>query len=120
MSRCLFLIASLAFLTLGGRVHAEKESPLVKQAEDIIIKDFSVNDMIIDATLEKLNHLARESDPEKKGASFTLDPAVNKAGINTLTLELKNVPAYEVARFIAQLSGLQLKPGDKAIALVKK
>ncbi len=76
--------------------------------------------MSLPQALAKLEELSKKADPEKKGISYTLDPALDKTKFKTINLNLVSMPTVEIAGYIAALSGLELKAEENKIILKKK
>ena len=97
-------------------LQAKREaSPAEVQANKIILPKVQFQDATLTEAVEFLRVKSRELDPEKKGLNILIKPGGNPN--NRITMQLKDVPAYEALRYCAEIAGHQLSVGENAFIL---
>ncbi|MCX6839637.1 MAG: hypothetical protein NTX35_17775 [Verrucomicrobia bacterium] len=89
--------------------------PAEVQANKIILPKVQFQDATLTEAVEFLRVKSRELDPEKKGLNILIKPGGNPN--NRITMQLKDVPAYEALRYCAEIAGHQLSVGENAFIL---
>lgn len=75
-------------------------------AGEIIIPKVQLQDATLTEAAEFLRIKSRELDPEKKGLNILVKPGGDPMA--KITMQLKDVPAYEALRYVAEISGCKL------------
>jgi beta-lactamase regulating signal transducer with metallopeptidase domain len=89
--------------------------PAEVQANKIILPKVQFQDATLTEAVEFLRVTSRELDPEKKGLNILIKPGGNPN--NRITMQLKDLPAYEALRYCAEIAGHQLSAGENAFIL---
>lgn len=93
----------------------QEASPAEVQANKIILPKVQFQEATLTEAVEFLRVKSRELDPEKKGLNILIKPSGNPN--NRITMQLKDVPAYEALRYCAEIAGHQLSVGENAFIL---
>jgi beta-lactamase regulating signal transducer with metallopeptidase domain len=137
LSDVLRYVADLAELNLRVEEQAvvldvaQKESPepaekpgigegstLNAKLESIVLPKLDLRDASLEETIGFLRVRLRELDPDKQGVNFVITSAAMEAAREKkITLQLSNVPFSEVLRYVAELSGLQVRTDQHAVVL---
>ncbi len=78
------------------------------RAEAIILPKVEFQDASLDEALEFLRIKSKDLDPEKKGINIIVVKPKESGGAS-VSLELKDIPLIEALRYVAELSGLELR-----------
>jgi hypothetical protein len=97
--------------TPQGSLSAEKVAikPNTKPkptAGDIILPKVQFREATLAEAVEFLRIKSRELDPEKRGLNILVKPGGDPMA--KITMQLKDVPAYEALRYVAEISGCKL------------
>jgi hypothetical protein len=93
----------------------QEASPAEVQANKIILPKVQFQEATLTEAVEFLRVKSRELDPEKKGLNILVKPGGNPN--DRITMQLKDVPAYEALRYCAEIAGHQLSAGENAFIL---
>ena len=97
--------------TPQGSISAEKAAikPNTRPkpaAGEIILPKVQFHEATLAEAVEFLRIKSRELDPEKKGLNILIKPGGDPMA--KITMQLKDVPAYEALRYVAEISGCNL------------
>ncbi len=93
----------------------QQASPAEVQANKIILPKVQFQEATLTEAVEFLRVKSRELDPEKKGMNILVKPGGNPN--DRITMQLKDVPAYEALRYCAEIAGHQLSASENAFIL---
>jgi|UniRef100_UPI00378414E5 beta-lactamase regulating signal transducer with metallopeptidase domain len=104
-------VGDVKFETPQGRISAEKAA--IKSntrpksaAGEIIIPKVQFHEATLAEAGEFLRIKSRDFDPEKKGLNILIKPGGDPMA--KITMQLKDVPAYEALRYVAEVAGCKL------------
>jgi len=94
---------------------AAPASAAFEKAQKIILPKVEFREATVTEVVEFLRVKAREFDAEKQGVSMILKPGAGAEA--RMSLSLTNVPLTEVLRYVAGLTGLELKAEPYALVI---
>jgi beta-lactamase regulating signal transducer with metallopeptidase domain len=97
--------------TPQGSISAEKVAIILNTrpkpaAGEIIIPKVQFHEATLAEAVEFLRIKSRDFDPEKKGLNILIKPGGDPMA--KITMQLKDVPAYEALRYVAEVAGCKL------------
>jgi beta-lactamase regulating signal transducer with metallopeptidase domain len=100
-------------------LQAKREpSPAEVQANKIIFPKVQFQDATLTEAVEFLRIKSRELDPEKKGLNILVKPGGDPKA--RITIQLKDVPAYEALRYCAEIAGHKLSMDGDVFVITPK
>jgi beta-lactamase regulating signal transducer with metallopeptidase domain len=100
-----------AILSSPGKVMVEKKPA----AAEILLPSVQFQDATLEEAVEYVRIKSQQLDPAKQGLNILVKPGANAQA--RITLELKNVPAYEALRYTAELAGCRLVIDGKVMVI---
>lgn len=100
-----------AILSSPGKVMVEKKPA----AAEILLPSVQFEDATLEEAVEYVRIKSQQLDPAKQGLNILVKPGANAQA--RITLELKNVPAYEALRYTAELAGCRLVIDGKVMVI---
>lgn len=101
-----------AILSSPGKVMVEKKPAA---AAEILLPSVQFQDATLEEAVEYVRIKSQQLDPAKQGLNILVKPGANAQA--RITLELKNVPAYEALRYTAELAGCRLVIDGKVMVI---
>lgn len=101
-----------AILSSPGKVMVEKKPAA---AAEILLPSVQFQDATLEEAVEYVRIKSQQLDPAKHGLNILVKPGANAQA--RITLELKNVPAYEALRYTAELAGCRLVIDGKVMVI---
>jgi type II secretory pathway component HofQ len=93
--------------TSQGTISTEQAKVETKpSAGEVILPKVQFHEATLTEAVEFLRVKSRELDPEKKGLNILVKPGGDPKA--KITMELKDVPAYEALRYVAEIAGCKL------------
>ncbi|MDB6136189.1 MAG: hypothetical protein JWM59_4432 [Verrucomicrobiales bacterium] len=89
----------------------------VAKARSLILERCQFSGASIEEVMDYMRWKMKEADPDKKGVDIILDATGAKPGA-VITLDLRGVPAYEVLKTAAEMTGLSVSP-DADVSAVR-
>jgi len=100
-----------AILSSPGKVMVEKKPA----AAEILLPSVQFQDATLEEAVEYVRIKSQQLDPARQGLNILVKPGANAQA--RITLELKNVPAYEALRYTAELAGCRLVIDGKVMVI---
>jgi hypothetical protein len=97
-------------------VLTEAQKAQLKRAEEIVIPNFEVKDLMLPEVIKLLNAQAKASDPEKRGVLIELSHAA-AAAKTKLTISLEGKSVSDALNLIINLANLRRKMVDSKVVL---
>jgi beta-lactamase regulating signal transducer with metallopeptidase domain len=102
--------------TAQGTISTEQAKVETKpSAGKIILPKVQFRDATLTEAVEFIRVKSRELDPEKKGVNILVKPGSDPKA--KITMDLRDVPAYEALRYCAELSGCKLTVDGDAFVI---
>jgi len=102
--------------TSEGTISTEQAKVETKpSAGKIILPKVQFRDATLTEAVEFIRVKSRELDPEKKGVNILVKPGSDPKA--KITMDLRDVPAYEALRYCAELSGCKLTVDGDAFVI---
>ncbi len=106
--------------TESRRIEAKTSSPesIYSRMEQIIIPQFAFNGYNITKVVSKLNELAKENDPEKRGINIILGLDSDKASKLNVSMNLLQMPLKDLLRYLSLETGLKYRVESDSNSIV--
>jgi beta-lactamase regulating signal transducer with metallopeptidase domain len=97
---------------------AKEASPAEVHANKIILPQVLFHEATLDEAITFIRIKSRELDPEKKGLNILVKPGGDPKA--RITMQLKDVPAYEALRYCAEIAGHALSVDGDVVVITPK
>lgn len=109
-------LAIFAIFILSLQIYSQE--PCAQKLQKIIVDKVVFDETDVIDAFEFLRKYSKEKDPEGKGINIVLREL--KKGENKITLELSDIPASELIRYICIAAKLDYKVEQFAVIISKK
>ena len=95
------------------------QKPLEQKMRSLMLPKVEFREASITDVVTFLNDTSRELDPAKKGVNFVLKLPAGQTGENApkITLNLRQVPLYDLLRYTTDIAGLSFRAEQNAVVI---